>query len=511
MARYSARTQNVIRFIEQFCIVPEGKDVGKPVKLRTWQKDILQKIYGSPTRLIIISMGRKNAKTALTAMILLVHLVGPEARRNAQIYSAAQSRDQAGIVFKLAAKMVRMSDELSKLVSVKDTAKELVCTLTGVAYKALSAEAPQAYGLSPVLVIHDELGQVRGPRSELYEALETSMGAQVEPLSIVISTQAPTDSALLSTLIDEAQREISDTKLVFYTAPMDADISSPETWRKANPALGDFLNEAEVKKQAEKAAALPSFEASFRNLHLNQRVSTQDAFIDASVWKLSNREIDHSVFEEMPVYAGLDLSTKRDLTAFVLAAKDSKGDVHIQPYFFSPQDGLLERAKTDKVPYDLWQKQGFLITTPGKTVDYSFVAHKIQEVMSRCNVQAIAFDRWRIDDLKREIAETGSDAPLVPHGQGYKDISPSIDALEGLVLNGKLRHGDNPILTWNVLNGIVVSDPAGNRKLDKSKAISRIDGLIALTMAVGTLERNIRGDMKPIDPWLDPSYRLLAI
>ena len=215
------RAQAVIAFIERYLRVPEGGHVGRPVRLRPWQRQIIETIYGTPTRQAIISLGRKNGKTSFTAMIVLAHLVGPEARRNAQIYSAAQSRDQAGIVFSLAAKMVRMNPELNgpNMVVIRESEKSLFSPLTGVRYKALSADATTAYGFSPVLVIHDELGQVRGERSELYDALETAMGAQIEPLSIVISTQAPTGLDLLSKLIDDAKTGADPaTKLVLYTA-----------------------------------------------------------------------------------------------------------------------------------------------------------------------------------------------------------------------------------------------------------------------------------------------------
>lgn len=180
---------NVILWIEDFCRIPEGRDVGKPVKLRDWQKDIIRGVYDGDTRRAICSFGRKNAKTALSAFLCLAHLAGPVRKPNSQLFSAAQSRDQAAILFNLAAKIVRQSVELSDVISVKDSAKELYCEKVGTKYKALSAEAATAYGLSPVFVVHDELGQVRGPRSELYEALETASAAQEAPLSIVISTQ----------------------------------------------------------------------------------------------------------------------------------------------------------------------------------------------------------------------------------------------------------------------------------------------------------------------------------
>ena len=216
------RGERNIKWIEDFCCIPEGKMVGKKVKLTTKQKHWLIRIYDSPTRTFILSMARKNAKTALSAFIVLLHLCGPEARANSQIYSAAQSRDQAAILFELAAKVVRMSADLSTYVNIRDTAKELLCGELGTLYKALSADAATKFGLSPALMIHDELGQVVGPRSQLYEALETASAAQEQPLSIIISTQAPTDADLLSLLIDDALSGADPrNKVEICTAPMD--------------------------------------------------------------------------------------------------------------------------------------------------------------------------------------------------------------------------------------------------------------------------------------------------
>jgi phage terminase large subunit-like protein len=219
---------DVIAFIEQTCFVPEGRLVGKKLKLFDFQKDLLHLIYDNPhgTRRAIISMGRKNAKTTIAACLVLAHLCGPPAKSkpNSQLFSAAQSRDQAGIIFSLAAKMVRMNPALAQAVTIQETAKSLVCSELGTRYRALSADATTAYGLSPQLVIHDELGQVRGPRSPLFEALETATGAQENPLSIIISTQAPTDADLLSVLIDDALAgNDPHTVVKLYTAAADLD------------------------------------------------------------------------------------------------------------------------------------------------------------------------------------------------------------------------------------------------------------------------------------------------
>jgi phage terminase large subunit-like protein len=221
---------DVIAFIETVCFVPEGKFVGQPLKLQEWQKDILRAIYDNPagTRRAIVSMGRKNAKTTLSACLLLAHLCGPPARNrpNSELYSAAQSRDQAGIIFTIASKMVRLNSLLDQTVRIQETAKTLICSELGTRYRALSAEATTAFGLSPSLIIHDELGRVRGPRSGLYEALETAVGAQESPLSIIISTQAATDGDLMSILIDDALNGLDPTTVVkLYAAPPDLDPS----------------------------------------------------------------------------------------------------------------------------------------------------------------------------------------------------------------------------------------------------------------------------------------------
>src|SRR5262245_2741601 len=276
------RSARNIWWIEEYCRIPEGRDVAKPVKLRDWQKAEIERIYGNPagTRRAIISFGRKNAKTTLAAFLLLLHLVGPEMVPNSQLFSAAQSRDQAAVIFALAAKIVRMSPDLNAVVSIRESHKQLYVPELGTLYRALSAEVATAYGLSPVFIVHDELGQVKGPRSELYDALETAVGAQANPLSVVISTQARTDGDLLSLLIDDALAA-NDPRVVvsLYTAPLDDNPFEIETIRKANPALGDFLNEREVLAMAADSKRMPAREAEFRNLILNQRVDRAAPFI----------------------------------------------------------------------------------------------------------------------------------------------------------------------------------------------------------------------------------------
>lgn len=485
------RGQRNIAWIHAHIRVPEGKDVGKPLKLRKWQQRKVVEIYDNPhkTRRAIISYGRKNAKTAFAAILLLLHLVGPEARPNSQLNSAAQSRDQASVLFALAAKMVRMSADLSYYVTIRDTRKELFCSELGTLYRALSADAATAYGLSPVFAVHDELGQVRGPRSDLYEAIETAAGAHEDPLTIIISTQAPTDADLLSLLIDDAATGHDPrVKLFLYTAPMDIDPFSEKAIKAANPAYGDFLNATEVRNQAETARRMPSAEAAYRNLILNQRVNQVNPLIARAVWEACSGKPDPEVLKRCRVWVALDLSARNDMTALCMVAVDENGVYHVWVEYFAPTTGLRERCKRDRVPYDVWAAAGLITLTPGASVEYGFVCVRLIEISNECQLEGIVYDRWRIDILKAELARMGVELPMKEWGQGFKDMSPAIDALESALLNVKIRHGNNPVLNWNAANAISVRDPAGNRKLDKSKTTGRIDGLQTVAMAIGAID-----------------------
>src|SRR5690625_3653776 len=486
MPREMTRGERVVAFVENYCRVPEGKLIGQPLKLADFQRQFLLDVYDNPagTSTAYLSIARKNGKTGLIAGILLAHLVGPEARQNSQIVSGAMSREQAGIVFALACKMIQLNPKLAEIVHIVPSSKRLIGQPRNVEYKALAAEGKTTHGLSPVLAILDEVGQVRGPQDDFIDAITTAQGAHDNPLLIAISTQASTDADLLSIWLDDAERS-EDPHIVshVYAAPPDADMQDMEAWKAANPALGLFRSLPDLEKQAARAARMPSSENTFRNLCLNQRVSTVSPFVSQDAWKACGAE--PAPLEGLAAFGGLDLSARTDLTGFVLIGRDAEGVAHVHPYFWTPEQGLYDRAKRDRVPYDVWVREGYLRTTPGATVDYGFVAAEMAEILGSLNVQAIAFDRWRIDVFKKDAESLGLDFPLVEHGQGYKDMSPALDTLESDLLNGRLRHGMHPVLTMCAANAVVSKDPAGNRKLDKHKATGRIDGMVALAMALG--------------------------
>lgn len=472
--------------------MPEGRLVGQPVKLSPAQCEWMEQIYGGDTRMFICSLPRKNGKTSFSAFLLLLHLCGPESVKNGQLFSAAQSRDQAAVLFALAAKMVRMSEDLSSVVSIRDTAKQLFCADLGTLYRALSADASTAMGLSPSLVIHDELGQVKGPRFELYEALETACAAQENPLSIVISTQAPTDADLLSLLIDDALTGADPRiKCVLYSVPMDKDPFDPEILAAAQPNW-HLMNHAEVLKTAADAKRMPSAEAGFRNLVANQRVEARSPFVTRSVWEENGG--DPEEFEAgAEIFGGLDLSSVSDLTSLELISK--QGDCWgVKSTFWLPENGLAEKSRADRVPYDMWASQGLLETTPGASIEYEYVAHYLRDVFDRYTVRALAFDRYNMKFLKPWLERAGFSPEelelFVEFGQGFISMSPAIRELESLLLSRKLRHGNHPVLSMCANNATVVKDPAENRKFIKGKATGRIDGMVALAMAVGVIPQD---------------------
>ncbi len=480
------RAARVIRFIETMCLTPDGAQVGQPMRLAEFQKQFCRDVYDNPhgTRRAILSVSRKNGKTGLIAGLLLAHLVGPEAKQNAQLVSGAMSRDQSALVFRLASQMVMLSPKLSSLVRIVPSGKRLIGLPLGTEYRALAADGKTAHGLSPALLIGDEWGQVRGPQSDFIDALLTSQGAHENPLQIIISTQAASDADWLSVQLDDAMAS-QDPRIVchLYAAPEGCDLMDESAWRAANPALGIFRSLDDLREQMTQAQRMPSMENTARNLLLNQRVSTESPFVSPDVWKACSHLAETDRYA--PVYAGLDLSARTDLTALVLVSQDDADVWQVVPYFWTPEIGLADRARRDRAPYDVWHRQGFLRTTPGASVDYSFIAAEMLEIFDGLDVRAIAFDRWRIAELKRELDRLGAELPLIEHGQGFRDMAPALDALEAELLNGRIAHGGHPLLTWCAANATTVRDPAGNRKLDKSRATGRIDGMQALAQAMG--------------------------
>jgi len=506
-ASVKTRASKVIAFCETLP-VPDGKLAGSKVRLRVWQKRLIRRAYKPgkgglrKVKQAVLSMPRKNGKTALIACLVLCHLCGPEAIRNGQLYSIAFDREQAAIVFRYVSAMIYMDPELSARLSVHETGKRITDPVSGSIYTALSRESRSKHGKSTSFLICDELGQF-GSNRELYDTMMTSTGAHDDSMCWVISTQARDDSAVLSELIDYGLRvesaDITDDTFILdlYVAPSEADIWSEKVWHKCNPALGDFRSMDEMRNYAFKAKRIPSMENSFRNLYLNQRIEANETFIRKVQWD----KCSGSIALAGPCYAGLDLSGKNDLSALVLVS-DVEHLCAVSCFFWKPGDAIAAHEERDRAPYRTWVKQGHIEARDGPVIDYGYIARRIAELIKSPGIIALAFDRWRIDDMRRELDEIGiatwihgKDDPseellcLIPHGQGFKDMSPAVEVLEDAVSSAALRHGDNPVLNMCAANATVTTDPAGGRKFDKRRQYQRIDGIVALAMALNAKDR----------------------
>lgn len=484
--------ERIIAFAEALPIT-SGMHAGQNVLFREWQKAFIRQVYGPQredgrrrVRTALFSLPRKNGKTAICAILALAHLCGPAAEQRGQVFSAAADRDQASLIFNEMRAMIEATPWLESRCNIQQFRKAIEDDVTGSIYQAMSSDARKAHGLSPSFVICDELAQWKS--RELYDNLVTGTGARAEPLVVIIGTQAKDDQHLMSELVDYGQkvidREVDDPTFsaTIYRAPEDADPWALETWEACNPALGDFRSLEEMETFAEQAQRIPAREAVFRNLYLNQRVDSEVRFIAAADWQRCAGEVDPVSLYGKPCYVGLDLSSTRDLTAAVAFFPDG-GEV--VPFFFVPGDNMREREDTDRVPYVTWQKEGLLTATRGRAVDKKAVAQRLAQLCADYDVKAVAYDRWRMEDLKRILDDEGINLPLVGFGQGFQSMSPALDAMETLVLDGKLNHGGHPVLTWNCSNCVVDTDPAGNRKLSKKRSREKIDGMVALIMAIG--------------------------
>jgi len=486
------RGERVCEFITRHCKVPEGELVGQPVELAPFQRQFILEVYDNPagTRRGYLSMARKNAKTTLIAFLVLAHLIGPEAKQNAQIVSGGLTRSQAALVFDLAVKVCRLNPKLARLVHVVDSLKRMKGLALNTEYRALSAQAGAAHGLSPLVAILDEVGQIDAESSPFVEAITTAQGAYAAPLLFAISTSARSDQSMFSIWLDDAKRTGDPSIVVHeYRAPDGCEVDDPKAWAAANPALGIFRSEGDLAKAAERAKRLPSEEAAFRNLYLNQRIALESLFIAPTLWRDNGDAPNLEVMKANTLAIGLDLSARGDLTAAVLAARDEDGTghVHLLPFVFTPAGTIGERSRRDRAPYEQWAKDGYLVAVPGDVIEYDYVSGYLARELETLGLDpaVVAFDRWRIKEFQRSAMDTGfggaADWQAIP--QTYSGMSPRLEAFESLLLQRRIRHGCHPLLTMAAANAVTKLDPAGNRILNKERGRRRIDPLVAAVMA----------------------------
>ena len=488
-----------VMFIESLCHT-KGTWAGKPFELIDWQEQIIRDLFGvlKPNgyrqfNTAYIEIPKKQGKSELAAAVALLLLCG-DGEERAEVYGCAADRNQAKIVFDVAVDMVRFCPALSKRVKILESQKKITYLPTNSSYQVLSADVANKHGFNTHGVIFDELHTQ--PNRKLFDVmLQGSGDARMQPLYFLITTAGNDTNSICYEVhqkaIDIAEgRKVDPTFYsVIYGAAEDEDWTDPEVWKKANPSLGITVGIDKVKAACESAQQNPGEENAFRQLRLNQWVKQSVRWMPMDKWDACAFPVSEDDLEGRICYGGLDLSSTTDITAFVLVFPplDEDDKYYVLPYFWIPEETLDLRVRRDHVPYDLWERQGVLMTTEGNVVHYGYIEKFIEQLGERFNIREIAFDRWGAVQMVQNLEGMGF--TVVPFGQGFKDMSPPTKELMKLVLEEKIAHGGHPVLRWMMDNIYIRTDPAGNIKADKEKSTEKIDGAIATIMG---LDRAIR-------------------
>lgn len=488
-----------VMFIENLCHT-KGTWAGKPFELIDWQEQIIRDLFGTlkpngyrQFNTAYIEIPKKQGKSELAAAVALLLTCG-DGEERAEVYGCAADRQQAAIVFDVAADMVRMCPALSKRVKILASQKRLIYTPTNSFYQVLSAEAYSKHGFNIHGVVFDELHTQ--PNRKLFDVMTKGSGdARMQPLYFLITTAGTDTHSICYETHQKAKDIIEGRKIdptfypVIYGADESDDWTDPKVWKKANPSLDITVGIDKVKAACESAKQNPGEENSFRQLRLNQWVKQAVRWMPMEKWDKCAFSVDEDELEGRVCYGGLDLSSTTDITAFVLVFPplDEEDKYIVLPYFWIPEDNLTLRVNRDHVPYDVWERQGYLQTTEGNVVHYGFIEQFIERLGERFNIREISFDRWGAVQMVQNLEGMGF--TVIPFGQGFKDMSPPTKELMKLVLEQKIAHGGHPVLRWNMDNIYIRTDPAGNIKADKEKSTEKIDGAVATIMA---LDRAIR-------------------
>lgn len=488
-----------VAFIESLCHT-KGTWAGKKFELIDWQEQIIRDLFGTlkpngyrQFNTAFIEITKKNGKSELAAAIALLLTCG-DGEQRAEVYGCAADRQQASIVFEVAADMVRMCPALSKRVKILASQKRIIYIPTNSFYQVLSAEAYSKHGFNIHGVVFDELHTQ--PNRKLFDVMTKGSGdARMQPLYFLITTAGTDTHSICYETHQKAKDILEGRKIdptfypVIYGADESDDWTDQKVWKKANPSLGITVGIDKVQAACESAKQNPSEENSFRQLRLNQWVKQAVRWMPMDKWDKCAFAVNEDDLRGRVCYGGLDLSSTTDITAFVLVFPplDEEDKYVILPYFWIPEDTLDLRVKRDHVPYDVWERQGYLQTMEGNVIHYGYIEKFIEKLGERFNIREIAFDRWGAVQMVQNLEGMGF--TVVPFGQGFKDMSPPTKELMKLTLEQRIAHGGHPVLRWNMDNIFVRTDPAGNIKADKEKSTEKIDGAIATIMA---LDRAIR-------------------
>lgn len=481
----------VLRFAADYLVFPEGPAIGKPLVLDKFQQAFVLSVFDAPEHCYkgILSVARRNGKNLVMSVIVLAFVIGPHAKRNTLVRSAAMTRDQAGLLYRLMELTLRMSPNCAGLYRTVESSKRIVGLRRNVEYRALSRDARSGHGQAIYVLVVDECGQIDAPFDTFLEMLFSSQGTYTDARSFLISTQAPGDAAFLSLELDAAAREApSGVVAHLYTAPTE-ELEDQDNWHAANPGLrGGYRSTADIARQAAEAARIPSKQPGFLNLFLNRRVAREGVWLAPEIWKNCADPPDPRVAEQYGVHVGLDLSRRNDLCAAVFAAGPPDGSaVHLWTTAFTPMDGLRERSQRDRAPYEQWVHDGYLVAVPGRIVEYDYVADYLRNYMAERDwvPHTVEYDQWHIEVFRVAAQRNGFAPGATWNGvaQTYRNFSPRLDSFESALLTDKVRHGGHPVLNMGAATAVVSLDTSNNKKLDKGRPGARIDAVVAAVMA----------------------------
>ncbi|MGQ7441165.1 terminase large subunit [Streptococcus suis] len=494
-----AKADRAVTFINNLSHT-KGKWAGKRFDLLPWQEQIVRDLFGivkeDGNRQFLtayIEIPKKNGKSELAAAIAL-YLLYADNEASAEVYGAACDRNQASIVFDVAKQMVQMSRPLEKRSKIMSATKRIVNYSNAGFYQVLSAETGTKHGLNVSGLVFDEIHAQ--PNRHLYDVLTKGSGdAREQPLFFIITTAGTDRNSICYELhtkaLDILNGRKKDTSFypVVYGLSDEDDWNDEANWLKANPSLGHTIGIDRVREAYQQALDNPAEENVFKQLRLNMWTSSSVAWIPEHVYAKGNDLIQYENLKGRSCYAGLDLSSTSDITAFVLVfpPRFEEENYIVLPYFWLPEDTLELRCRRDHVLYDIWERQGYIKTTEGNVVHYGFIEKFIEELSEIYHIKEIAYDRWNATQMVQNLEGMG--LTMVPFGQGYKDMSPPSKELYKLMMEGKIQHGGHPVLKWMGQNVVMRQDPAGNIKPDKEKSVEKIDGIVALIMG---LDRCIR-------------------